>query len=60
MLEAPADLAGGLARHEADLIPAGGIPDADCVRVELIGGIRSQVQLGSGPEGVVLKLLGPM
>ena len=60
MLEAPADLAGGLARHEADLVPAIGIPDADRVRVELIGGIGSEREPGSGSEGVVLKLLGPV
>lgn len=60
MLEALADLAGGIARHETDLVPAIGIPDADRVRVELIGGIGSEREPGSGSEGVVLKLLGPV
>jgi len=60
MLETLADLAGGLARHEADLLPAIGVPDADRVRVERIGRIGSEREPGTGSERVVLQLLGPV
>ena len=60
VLEAPGDLVCGLTRYEADLDAPVPIPDAVCVRVELVGGIELQRQPGSGSKSFVLKRLGPV